>query len=77
MRLRETLNLTIDDIDILTRTIYINAEISKGKKERVVFFSLEMSQLLRRWIKFKKANYYFLLKELIEKLNKEIIRNNE
>ncbi len=53
MRLSETLHLTIDDIDLARRTILIPGEISKGKKDRVVFFSIEMSQLLRRWFKFK------------------------
>lgn len=53
MRLNETLNLTIHDIDLVRRTIVIPAHITKGKKDRVVFYSLHMSKLLQRWIRFK------------------------
>lgn len=53
MRLTETLNLTINDIDIVRRSILIPAEINKGKKDRVVFFSMTMSKMLSRWIKYK------------------------
>ena len=53
IRLRETLNLTIDDVDITRRTILIPGEINKGKKDRVTFFSIEMARLLHRWLKFE------------------------
>ena len=53
MRLSETLHLYIDNLDIARRTILIPAEISKGRKDRVVFFSLEMAKLLQRWLRFK------------------------
>ncbi|WP_346889167.1 tyrosine-type recombinase/integrase [Clostridium sp. UBA1056] len=53
MRLNETLNLTIDDVDIMRRTILIPAEINKGKKDRVVFYSDKMSKIFQRWLKFK------------------------
>lgn len=53
MRLGETLNLTINDIDFVRRTILIPADITKGKKDRVVFYSQSMSKLLQRWIRFK------------------------
>lgn len=53
MRLNETLHLTIDDVDFLRRTIFIPAEINKGRKDRVVFYSQTMSKLLQRWIRFK------------------------
>lgn len=53
MRLGETLSLTIDDIDIDRRAISIPAEITKGKKERYVFFSNTMAGILRRWLQFK------------------------
>lgn len=38
MRLSETLSLTIHDIDLVRRTIYIPAEVTKGRKDRVTFF---------------------------------------
>ena len=53
MRLGETLNLTINDIDFVRRTILIPADITKGKKDRVVFYSQSMSKLLQRWVRFK------------------------
>ena len=53
MRLSETLHLTINDIDIARRTILIPADLTKGRKDRVVFFSMEMAKLLQRWLKFK------------------------
>lgn len=53
MRLGETLSLTIDDVDIDRRAILIPAEITKGKKERYVFFSNTMAGMLRRWLQNK------------------------
>ncbi len=53
MRLSETLSLTIDDVDFDRRTIYLKADRTKGKKDRIVFYSNEMSKLLRRWIRNK------------------------
>lgn len=53
MRLSETLHLTINDLDLTRRTILIPADLTKGRKDRVVFFSMEMAKLLQRWLKFK------------------------
>ena len=53
MRLSETLSLTINDVDILRKTILIPAEINKSKKDRVVFYSDKMSKIFQRWVKFK------------------------
>lgn len=53
MRLGECLSLTIDDVDIDRRAIFIQAEITKGRKDRFVFYSYTMSKLLRRWIQYK------------------------
>lgn len=53
MRLTETLNLKLEDIDIERRTILIPAEINKGKKDRYVFFSNTMSTILIKWIQYK------------------------
>lgn len=55
MRLSETLNLTIDNVDFVRRTIIIPGEITKGRKDRVVFYSQTMAKLLNRWIRFKDA----------------------
>lgn len=53
MRLNETLNLTINDVDFTRRTILIPSEINKGRKDRVVFYSQTMSKMLQRWLRFK------------------------
>ncbi|MDU7240682.1 tyrosine-type recombinase/integrase [Clostridium sp.] len=53
MRLSETLSLIIHDIDLSRRTIYIPAEVTKGRKDRVTFFSITMSKWLNRWIRYK------------------------
>lgn len=55
MRLNETLNLTVDNVDFVRRTIYIPAELSKGRKDRVVFYSQTMSRMFQRWLRFKDS----------------------
>ncbi|SFC13892.1 tyrosine-type recombinase/integrase [Clostridium uliginosum] len=55
MRLGETLSLNIYNLDIARRTILIPANTTKSKKDRVVFFSSNMSKLLQRWLKYKDA----------------------
>lgn len=51
MRLGETLALCYEDID--KRAILIPANISKGKKDRYVFFIATMASILRKWIQYK------------------------
>lgn len=53
MRLGETLELRLKNIDLFRCTIFLDGDITKGRKDRVVFFSYEMQKLLQRWIKFK------------------------
>lgn len=53
MRLSETLNLQLEDIDLEKRTILIPAEINKGKKDRYVFFSNTMANILKKWLQYK------------------------
>lgn len=53
MRLTETLNLKLEDMDVERRTILIPAEINKGKKDRYVFFSNTMANILKSWIQYK------------------------
>lgn len=53
MRLSETLHLDVDNVDLLRRTILIPADLTKGRKDRVVFYSMQMSKLLQRWLNFK------------------------
>lgn len=61
MRLGETLELRIDNIDLSRQTIFLDGEITKRRKDRVVFFSYEMQKLLQRWLKF---NYVMQESEL-------------
>lgn len=53
MRISETLLIKIDDVDLSKMTIFLNGDNTKGNKSRIAFFSIEMSKLLKRWIKFK------------------------
>lgn len=53
MRLGETLSLKYEDMDIDRRAILIPAGVTKGKKDRYVFFSNIMAGILRRWMQFK------------------------
>ena len=58
MRLSECLSLTIDDIDVVRKTVFLSAEVTKGKKDRYVFYSNHMSVLLNRWIRYKDSIQY-------------------
>ncbi|KEH88987.1 integrase [Clostridium novyi A str. 4540] len=53
MRIGECLDLTIHDVDLDRRAIFISAEIAKGRRDRYVFYSYTMSKLLKRWIQYK------------------------
>ena len=53
MRLGECLSLTEDMVNITERTIQIPAGITKGRKNRTVFFSLKSVRMLQRWLRFK------------------------
>lgn len=55
MRVTECINLTINDVDIDRRSILIPAEINKGKRDRVVFYSPIMSKMLQKWLRFKDS----------------------
>lgn len=55
MRVTECINLTINDVDLDRRSILIPAEINKGKRDRVVFYSPIMSKMLQKWLKFNDS----------------------
>lgn len=57
MRIGEILNLKNDDILIEKKTIFIPAEIAKGRKDRYVFFSTIMQSILRKWIDYKERYF--------------------
>lgn len=66
MRLGECSCLLVDDIDLSRRQISLRAEITKGRKDRVVFFSQKTENVLRRWIQYKDryvdSDYLFPVK---------------
>lgn len=53
MRITECLLIKVEDLDLGKRAIFLPAENTKGKKDRVVYFSNEMNLLLKRWLKYK------------------------
>lgn len=63
MRIGETLVIREDNIDFVRRTILLQAENTKGKKDRYVFFSAEMGKELKRWLqykdRYKESQYVF------------------
>ena len=66
MRLGECSSLLIDDIDLARKQIFLRADITKGRKDRVVFFSNKTETVIRRWLKFKdryvETDYLFPIK---------------
>lgn len=53
MRLGECTLLMTDEVDLPRKRIYLKAEKTKGRKDRVVYFSEKTELILRRWLKFK------------------------
>ncbi|MDD6887873.1 MAG: tyrosine-type recombinase/integrase [bacterium] len=66
MRLGECSCLLLTDIDLASRRIMLRAEITKGRQDRVVYFSSKTESVLRRWIQFKdryvESDYLFPVK---------------
>ena len=66
MRIGECSKLLLEDIDLAKRQILLRAEITKGRKDRVVFFSQKTENVLRRWIQYKdryvESDYLFPVK---------------
>jgi len=64
MRIGECLLIKDEtDINFNERTIFLPAENTKGKKDRYVFFSMQMATELRRWLqyrdRYKQSEYLF------------------
>ena len=51
------------DINFVERTIFLPADNTKGKKDRYVFFSVQMATELKRWLqykdRYKESEYVF------------------
>lgn len=67
MRLGESLSLTLKNIDIQYRSILLKEDVTKGRKDRYVFYSYTMSKILRRWLEYKdryvECEYVFCTKK--------------
>ena len=64
MRLGECLLIKDEsDINFNERTIFLPADNTKGKKDRYVFFSIQMATDLKRWLqyrdRYKESEYLF------------------
>lgn len=54
MRVGECLSIRDEtDINFNDRTIFLSSNITKGKKDRYVFFSVQMGTELRRWLQYR------------------------
>lgn len=66
MRLGECLLLKAEQIDLTEGTAALLAEITKGRRNRTVFFSAKTAQALRRWLRYKdryiETDYLFPVK---------------
>ena len=52
-RLGETLSAETEQLSLETRSLYLPADKTKGRKDRTVYFSEKTAKELRRWLKFK------------------------
>lgn len=66
MRLGECSKLLYEDISLHNRKISLRAEITKGRKDRTVYFSEKTETILRRWLQYKdrycESGYVFPVK---------------
>ena len=66
MRLGECGMLLVEDVNLAKRQIFLRAEITKGRKDRMVFFSPKTESIVRRWIQYKdrytETEYLFPVK---------------
>jgi len=53
MRIGETLASKAENLNLQSCSLFLPAEITKGKKSRTVFFSKQTAQALRHWLKYK------------------------
>ena len=72
MRLGECSCLLMDDIDLSHHQFLLRGEITKGRKDRVVYFSPKTETIVRRWVQYKdryvESDYLFPVKSTGGKL---------
>ena len=70
MRLGECSMLLVGDVHLAKKQIFLRAEITKGRKDRIVYFSDKTESILRRWIQYKdryvETDYLFLTSSIIQ-----------
>lgn len=80
MRLGECTCLLVDDIDLARKQIFLRAEITKGRKDRVVYFSSRTEAILRRWLQYKdrylESDYIFPVKSSGINVGVEVFETN-
>jgi integrase/recombinase XerD len=66
MRLGECSALLVSDINLAKKQIFLRAEITKGRQDRVVYFSDKTEVIVRRWMQYKdryvETEYVFPIK---------------
>jgi len=72
LRAQELYKLTLDDIDIENRTIYVRAEITKDYEDRITFFSEEAREALLEYLNNCKRQSRYLFPEgtMLKKMRK-------
>lgn len=67
MRLGECSCLLVSDLELSRQRVTLRAEITKGRKDRTVYFSPKTEKVIRRWLQFKdryaESDYLFPVKE--------------
>ena len=67
MRLGECSCLLVSDMNLANHRVFLRAEITKGRKDRVVYFSAKTEKILRQWLQFKdryvETDYLFPVKK--------------
>lgn len=53
MRIGECLKIEMCELDMNERTIFLPSENTKGRQNRCVFFSVKMSRILQKWLRYK------------------------
>ena len=66
MRLGECSSLLVSDINLAKKQIFLRAEITKGRQDRIVYFSDKTEVIVRRWLQYKdryvESDYAFPVK---------------
>ena len=67
MRLGECSTLLVSDLELHRKRVNLRAEVTKGRRERTVFFSPKTEKALRSWLQYKdryvESDYLFPVKE--------------